>query len=146
MCEGVQNAAASPTTEGRAAAFSGKIQRTLCVRVCVCVSTEDITRYNGGSGFQWAKDAATRERLWKARHDAWYASLALRPGCKVENAGVNVKGYEPCPPPKVTRVGMFSPPRVSQAYATDVCVPLSRLPQVLVETKEDLIESRLTGE
>ncbi|XP_040019413.1 putative D-lactate dehydrogenase, mitochondrial isoform X1 [Gasterosteus aculeatus] len=76
-------------------------------------AAEDITRYNGGSGFQWAKDAATRERLWKARHDAWYASLALRPGCK--------------------------------AYATDVCVPLSRLPQVLVETKEDLIESRLTG-
>lgn len=123
MCEGVQNAAASPTTEGRAAAFSGKIQRTLCVRVCVCVSTEDITRYNGGSGFQWAKDAATRERLWKARHDAWYASLALRPGCKVENAGVNVKGYEPCPPPKVTRVGMFSP-RVSHRRTPQMCVSL----------------------
>lgn len=35
---------------------------------------------------------------------------------------------------------------VPQAYATDVCVPLSRLPQIIVETKEDLIENRLTGE
>lgn len=32
-----------------------------------------------------------------------------------------------------------------QAYATDVCVPLSRLPQIIVETKQDLVESRLTG-
>uniref|UniRef100_A0A3Q4HXY9 D-lactate dehydrogenase (cytochrome) n=1 Tax=Neolamprologus brichardi TaxID=32507 RepID=A0A3Q4HXY9_NEOBR len=32
------------------------------------------------------------------------------------------------------------------AYSTDVCVPLSRLPQIIVETKEDLIENRLTGE
>lgn len=35
---------------------------------------------------------------------------------------------------------------VPQAYATDVCVPLSRLPQIVVETKEDLIENGLTGE
>lgn len=33
-----------------------------------------------------------------------------------------------------------------QAYATDVCVPLSRLPQIIVETKEDLIVNRLTGQ
>lgn len=32
-----------------------------------------------------------------------------------------------------------------QAYATDVCVPLSRLPQIIVETKADLIENGLTG-
>ena len=35
---------------------------------------------------------------------------------------------------------------VLQAYATDVCVPLSRLPQIIVETKQDLMENRLTGE
>ncbi|XP_036962959.1 probable D-lactate dehydrogenase, mitochondrial isoform X2 [Acanthopagrus latus] len=75
--------------------------------------TEEITQSNGGSDFQWARDAETRNSLWKARHDAWYAALALRPGCK--------------------------------AYSTDVCVPLSRLPQIIVETKEDLIENRLTG-
>uniref|UniRef100_A0A8C6MAE9 Probable D-lactate dehydrogenase, mitochondrial n=1 Tax=Nothobranchius furzeri TaxID=105023 RepID=A0A8C6MAE9_NOTFU len=35
--------------------------------------------------------------------------------------------------------------RYLTAYSTDVCVPLSRLPQIIVETKEDLLESRLTG-
>jgi len=54
------------------------------------VSTEEISQSNGGSGFQWAKDAETRERLWRARHDAWYASLALRPGCKVETLHVTI--------------------------------------------------------
>uniref|UniRef100_W5U5L0 Probable D-lactate dehydrogenase, mitochondrial n=1 Tax=Ictalurus punctatus TaxID=7998 RepID=W5U5L0_ICTPU len=75
--------------------------------------TEEITRENGGSDFAWAEDEETRSRLWKARHDAWYAALALRPGCK--------------------------------AYSTDVCVPISRLPQVIVETKDDLIRSNLIG-
>ncbi|XP_076878366.1 putative D-lactate dehydrogenase, mitochondrial [Brachyhypopomus gauderio] len=75
--------------------------------------TEEITRENGGSDFAWAEDEETRSRLWKARHDAWYSALALRPGCK--------------------------------AYSTDVCVPLSRLPQIIVETKHDLIRNNLTG-
>lgn len=48
-----------------------------------CLCTEDITQSNGGSDFHWALDAETRNHLWKARHDAWYAALALRPGCKV---------------------------------------------------------------
>lgn len=45
--------------------------------------SEEITRENGGSDFAWAEDEETRSRLWKARHDAWYAAQALRPGCKV---------------------------------------------------------------
>jgi D-lactate dehydrogenase (cytochrome) len=36
----------------------------------------------GGSEFRWATLAEDRTRLWKARHAAYYATLALRPGTK----------------------------------------------------------------
>lgn len=49
--------------------------------------TEEIIRHNGGSHFSWAKEAEDRSRLWAARHNAWYAALALRPGCKVSGLG-----------------------------------------------------------
>ncbi|KAM5208508.1 putative D-lactate dehydrogenase, mitochondrial [Hipposideros larvatus] len=74
---------------------------------------EEITQYHGGSHFSWAKEAEQRSKLWTARHNVWYAILALRPGCK--------------------------------GYSTDVCVPISRLPEILVQTKEDLKASGLTG-
>lgn len=75
--------------------------------------TEAITQDNGGSHFSWAKEAEKRNELWAARHNAWYAALALSPG--------------------------------SKAYSTDVCVPISRLPEILVETKEEIKASKLTG-
>jgi len=59
----------------------------------------------GGRGFAWATRPEDRERLWQARHDAFYAALALRPG--------------------------------AQAWTTDVCVPISRLAECIVETKAD---------
>uniref|UniRef100_A0A8D2NXS3 D-lactate dehydrogenase (cytochrome) n=1 Tax=Zosterops lateralis melanops TaxID=1220523 RepID=A0A8D2NXS3_ZOSLA len=73
----------------------------------------EIMRQNGGSGLAWAEGLEEREQLWSMRHNAWYAALALRPGC--------------------------------QGYSTDVCVPISRLPDVVVETKQDLQASGLTG-
>jgi len=36
----------------------------------------------GVSGFQWALKTEERNRLWKARHDAYYAGKALRPGAE----------------------------------------------------------------
>ncbi|XP_062465230.1 probable D-lactate dehydrogenase, mitochondrial isoform X1 [Pezoporus occidentalis] len=74
---------------------------------------EEIVRLNGGASLAWAEELEERECLWAMRHRAWYAALALRPGC--------------------------------QGYSTDVCVPISRLPDVVVETKQDLQDSGLTG-
>jgi D-lactate dehydrogenase (cytochrome) len=65
----------------------------------------------GGEGFRWSVDAAQRERLWEARHHAYFAALALRPGC--------------------------------QGWTTDVCVPISRLADCVLETRQDLEESPL---
>ncbi len=71
----------------------------------------DLAEANGGSGFAWAKEAEHRAKLWQARHDAFYAALALRPGC--------------------------------QGWATDVCVPVSRLAACILDTKKDVEDSGL---
>ncbi len=43
---------------------------------------QELAAANGANGFQWATDAAERNRLWKARHDGYWAALALKPGHK----------------------------------------------------------------
>ncbi|MGJ3258442.1 MAG: FAD-binding oxidoreductase [Rhodospirillales bacterium] len=65
----------------------------------------------GAAEFKWARKAEDRSRLWQARHDAYYAGIALRPGAK--------------------------------GIATDVCVPISRLAECILETKKDIAESGL---
>jgi D-lactate dehydrogenase (cytochrome) len=63
----------------------------------------------GGGDFRWATRTEERNRLWQARHDSYYAALALAPG--------------------------------KQGFATDVCVPISRLAECIEETQKDLAAS-----
>jgi D-lactate dehydrogenase (cytochrome) len=70
-----------------------------------------IARDHGGNHFSWAADPADRQKLWQARHDAYYAWKATRPGV--------------------------------EAWVTDVCVPISKLAECIVETQNDLAASFL---
>ncbi|MEO0328616.1 MAG: FAD-linked oxidase C-terminal domain-containing protein [Pseudomonadota bacterium] len=67
----------------------------------------------GGSGFQWFTKAEDRNKLWKARHDTYWAICAEFPG--------------------------------RQGISTDVCVPISRLAECVMETQEDISRHGLYG-
>jgi D-lactate dehydrogenase (cytochrome) len=71
----------------------------------------EIADENGGSNFQWATKEQDRQKLWEARHNGYYAALALRPGCR--------------------------------GWPTDVCVPISRLAECILETQQDVREQGL---
>jgi D-lactate dehydrogenase (cytochrome) len=45
-------------------------------------AVEEIAAEHGGRHFQWATTTEDRAKLWTARHNAFYAAVALRPGCK----------------------------------------------------------------
>lgn len=65
-----------------------------------------IARENGGGDFRWAIETEARAQLWKARHNAGFAALSLRPGAR--------------------------------PWSTDVCVPISQLPDCIEATKRDI--------
>jgi D-lactate dehydrogenase (cytochrome) len=46
------------------------------------IEVGEIAREQGCGELLWATDRAEREKLWQARHDSYYAALALRPGSK----------------------------------------------------------------
>jgi D-lactate dehydrogenase (cytochrome) len=70
-----------------------------------------IAAEHGAGDFRWATKPEERSKLWQARHDAYYAAKALRPGGK--------------------------------GWATDVCVPISRLAECISETKKEIRGSTL---
>lgn len=51
---------------------------------------QEIAREFGGEQFEWATRAEDRSRLWQARHDAYFACLNTRPGCRVVSTDVCV--------------------------------------------------------
>ncbi|MBP6020785.1 MAG: FAD-binding protein [Burkholderiaceae bacterium] len=51
---------------------------------------QSITHDNGGMDFEWAEHPEDRSRLWTARHNAYFAAIQLRPGCRASTTDVCV--------------------------------------------------------
>ena len=53
-------------------------------------AVEEIARENGAKGFKWASSLDDRNTLWQARHNAYYAAVASRPGARAWTTDVCV--------------------------------------------------------
>ncbi|MFD0668239.1 FAD-binding oxidoreductase [Ramlibacter sp. MAHUQ-53] len=46
-------------------------------------TVQEIAADHGGNAFEWATTPEARTRLWTARHNAYFAAVQSRPGCRV---------------------------------------------------------------
>ena len=51
---------------------------------------QSLAKEHGGRGFKWRTDVREMEELWSARHNAYFAARALRPGAEVLTTDVCV--------------------------------------------------------
>ncbi len=49
-------------------------------------TVQALAREQGGEDFQWAHAPEERTRLWTARHQAFFAALQMRPGCRCQSS------------------------------------------------------------
>ena len=52
-------------------------------RNCLFIFKGELAKENGASEFIWEEDPEARSKLWHARHEWYYAGLALEPGKQV---------------------------------------------------------------
>ena len=45
-------------------------------------TVQELARDNGGQAFEWASTPEERTRLWTARHNAYFAAIQSKPGCR----------------------------------------------------------------
>eukprot|EP01138_Halocafeteria_seosinensis_P002010 gb/GECG01002059.1/.p1 GENE.gb/GECG01002059.1/~~gb/GECG01002059.1/.p1 ORF type:complete len:501 (+),score=42.85 gb/GECG01002059.1/:1-1503(+) len=98
--------------------------------------TREIAVSNKGGHFSWSTDESEKESLWEARKICLWSAPVLRE--RYSKQGGDTPRYRQLPPEDVGNLD-------TQVWITDVCVPISCLPQAIEDTKRDLDNSRLLG-